>query len=158
MWLGHFSFKTVKMSKCLSHLKKNFTCEGGCRWLIFQEGLIMNRQICWARWEAGAHRLFADWMGSVLLLLCTLKQWCVVHKTTIFSFIGASTSSQRMNPPIPIFPVPTHGTAILSLPDWRLGDVFKSSLPLIPESRWRTSLQTLFCNSLSICARLLSPT
>lgn len=56
-------------------------------------------------------------------------------KTTIFSFIGASTSSQRMNPPISKFPVPTHGTAILSLPDWRLEDVFKSSLPLIPASR-----------------------
>ena len=39
----------------------------------------MNRQICWAKWEAGAHRLFADWMGSVLLLLCTMKQWCVVQ-------------------------------------------------------------------------------
>ena len=64
-------FSATDLRATASQLFTAENLEGSCRWLIFQECLMMDRQICW---EAGAHRLFADWMGSILLLLCTMKQ------------------------------------------------------------------------------------
>ena len=42
--------------------------------MTYFPGMFDNESSNLLRWEAGAHRLFADWMGSILLLLCTMKQ------------------------------------------------------------------------------------
>ena len=158
-------------NQAVSHMARTFSIQNSQNEQMFESSEkkillakeavddLFSRNVWWWIVKSAEVR---SWCSQVVCRLNGFYFAFVVHnetgKTTIFSFIGASTSSQRMNPPIPIFPVPTHGTAILSLPDWRLRDVFKSSLPLIPASRWWASLQTLFCNILSICAHLLSPT